>query len=392
MGIPGFTKLFPAKKEIKLKDLKGRHIAIDAMSEIYRGSLGARRTNTLTDSRGRSTMHINTLLLGVIFKLKSFGIHQYWIFDNKYIKGVHNNPLKELELKKRAKKRYSENNKVENLKKKLAELEKDELFSSSEDEAIIESNREEILKCKKNIEKHKKRCFKIQEYHITDIQFILNCLNIPWVTAPYRINNAHADPYEAEQLAAMLTNDNIYGINSRIDYVLSPDADTLLFGSRKVIKRRKEKGKKNKLYVCDLEETLTENKISLKDLIKIGLILGTDFAPKTGGVGIKSIFKKLPKSKLKNKKFLETLTKEELENIKELRIFETVRLNERQKKAFNEIFTKKMTKEEITSMKWHNLNKVPFRDISGRKKLLDWLELVKGFKRLRIKKLLMKCI
>lgn len=406
MGISSFVKLFPSNKEIKLKDLKGKRIVIDAMSEIYRCSLGISKMNQLTDSDGNSTIHINGILLGVILKLKSFGIEQYWVFDNKFIKNKNQqDPLKSVALKQREKKRREEKQKLKKLREEVELLEKDELFSSSEDESDSVSKKtqgknksykkklskhEKILKCKKDIERREKRCFKIQEYHIKDVQFMLDCFNITWCVAPYRLNNEYKDPYESEHVCAMLTQENKYGLDVLMDYVLSPDADTLLFGAKKTIKRQREKGKKNKFYEYDLGKILNENNLTQDDLIKIGLILGSDFAMKTKGIGIKSIFKKIPKTKLKNKEFLETLTEEQKDNINDLKMYEIIKLSKEQQIAFDEIFTKTMTPEEIDSIEWKNLDEEPFNSAEGVQNLLDWLELVKGFNRKRIIKSISK--
>ncbi len=392
MGIQGFTKLFPAEREIKLRSLRGKHVAIDAMAEIHRCSLGCATTHTLTDANGRPTIHISSLLLGVIFKLQSYGIHQYWVFDRKFDDTCTIEPLKELELKKRSEARTKAKKKINDLKSELLHIEQNKLFSSDDEDD--QSTQIKMESHRRSIEKYEKRCFRVQSYHIQDVQFMLDCLNIPWVVAPFRLNGNHSDPYEAEQFAAMLTNETRYGIDHLIDYVMSPDADAIMFGSKRIIKRVRQKGKANKFVEYDLDNLLSDNGIDLDDLIKIGLILGTDFAEKTPGIGAKSIFKKIPKTKLKNKKYMDDLRRDfpGIRDIENAPLFRVTCLSDRQRKARDEIFKKEMTDAEIDSIVWHNADSVPFEDEGGRDRLLDWLSSVKGFNRARIERLLNKVL
>mgnify|MGYP001004839647 CR=1 FL=1 len=94
------------------KDFKNKNVAIDASVEIYRAALGMQKLDTLTDSYGNPTGHINVILLNIL-KLKANNANQYWIFDyndseNKD-KDICHNPLKQLELQKRKEKRMGIN-------------------------------------------------------------------------------------------------------------------------------------------------------------------------------------------------------------------------------------------------------------------------------------------
>lgn len=157
------------------------------------------------------------------------------------------------------------------------------LFSSdSEDEAGPSTKKtkpptkEEI---QEKISKQEKIAFTMQDFYRTDLVFMLDMLEIPWVECPAG--------YEAEQVCAMATYDeSIFGI--KMDYVFTPDVDALLFGAKKLIKRDT---RKKKLFEYDLDNLLEQNEITQQDLIKIGLILGTDFADKTPKIGPKSVLK-----------------------------------------------------------------------------------------------------
>lgn len=147
MGVKQFFNLFDKSivNEIKIKELNGKTIAIDCMTEIYRCSLGFKGQSSqslLTDSNGKSTMHINTIFMTAL-KFKKAGVTQIYVFDST----VHVKE-KEAELKKRSDYR----------------------------------------------EKH--NLFSVTSEMIKDIQKLLTLLGISWVITP--------DGYDAEHLCAKL--------------------------------------------------------------------------------------------------------------------------------------------------------------------------------------------
>jgi len=204
----------------------------------------------------------------------------------------------------------------------------------------------------KEIEKQEKRAFYLDQFYTDDVIFMLNMLDIPWLMCP--------PGFEAEQICAISTyNPDILGIT--MDYVLTPDADALLFGAEKVIKRDI---RKKKLFEYELNKLLIDNSISQQELIKIGLILGTDLAPKTKGIGIKTVLKK----------------------------HKTVELSPEQLEA-KKIFEKELTPYEINNLiinNFENSKNNSFIDQKKYEELLDWLELVKCYNRKRIDKIFMK--
>ncbi len=344
MGIPKFSEVFPPVKEVKFSNIRGAAVAIDANPKIY-ASLLAMKDN-LTDENGRTTSHIVSIL-NQILKMETEGqLRQYWIFDNRYERGCVN--FKKNELERRAKNRETASKALLAEQKKLNEY----LISvecndgESPDSAVIHDHKEKI-------EKYNKRAFRLQSYHLTDIQYILDCLAIPWTIAPYRIvDGQKGDPYESEQIAAMLTySDDL----PRVDYVISPDADALLFGARKVIRQMRDK----KYMLFDLDQILESKELSFEQFVDVGLMMGTDFAKKTAGIGPKTILKVR----------------------KGRRVFETVELTDEQLIAKREVFTKKITAEETTTMQWHNLGAA--RTNEKIDELIEWL-VTKGFNRGRI--------
>mgnify|MGYP001040995731 FL=1 len=92
MGVKDFFKLF-AGTQIKLNQLKGKVVAIDAMTEIYRSLHGI---NThLTGPNGEITTHINLITM-TISKFKKAGVSQIYVFDSAMPP-----PLKKAELERR---------------------------------------------------------------------------------------------------------------------------------------------------------------------------------------------------------------------------------------------------------------------------------------------------
>lgn len=347
MGIQNFTKVFAPKKEIKYKELTGKHIAIDASVEVYRAALGMSVSNGLTDANGNPTSHINTILLGVILKLKSFGVNQYWVFDYSDAENTtYHNPLKKMELEKRIAQKKRAKDRLDQLKSELDQI---EIFSSDEDEdetITDKKNKQDIINKKKKIETQEKAAFTMQKFYMDDVIFMLDCLEVPWIQSP--------PGFDAEQLCAISTNDDrIFG--TKMDYVLTPDVDALLFGANKIIKRDT---RKKKLYEYDLRELLSVNDISLNDLIKIGLILGSDFADKTPGIGPKTVMKK----------------------------YQTIVLSEAQTKAMNEKFTRTITNNEVKSIQVNNNTHTSFTNKIKYDLMLDWLVYEKSYNRDRIDK------
>lgn len=329
MGVKNFSKVFEPR-EIKYKDLKDQVIAVDASVEIYRTALGIDLNKSLKDAYGMPTLHINALLLGVILKLKACGAKQYWVFDYEQTTGEEfHNPLKMLELKKRAERKKKAQEKLDKLKEKI----EDELFSS--DDEIDDE-----------ISKQQRAAFSLERFYREDTIFMLDMLEVPWVVCP--------PGFDAEQLCAAATHmDTIFG--EKVNYVLTPDVDALLFGACAIIKRDT---RKKKLFEYNLNEILETHDLTLDELRKVGLILGTDFAEKTPRIGPKTVLKK----------------------------FRDVELTSNQEKALKNNFQRELTSEEINSLKIHNKNKVSFTDKKKYEQLLEWLQLVKSFNRERINK------
>jgi 5'-3' exonuclease len=125
-----------------------------------------------------------------------------------------------------------------------------------------------------------KRAFSVNDNIVKEVKFMLTNLGVLCIESPNGIESEH---YAAELVK-----------NGVGQFVLSSDADALLFGAARTIK--KEKGGKLTLY--SLDNILKKHEITLEQLIKAGVALGCDFAPKTPRVGVKTVIKKIKENKI----------------------------------------------------------------------------------------------
>ena len=334
MGIKDFSKTFKYNRIVKWSDLNGKTIAVDAMTEIYRASLGAKSTKLLTDNNGNPTIHISVILSNII-EMQNNNINAIWVFDfdqNSSENKEFHNPSKLVELKARREKREKAHVEIDELEKKEV------LFSDSEEEEDYKNNKQN------KINKLEKRTFRITQEQINEIKLILNILHIKYLESP--------KGFEGEHIAAYLSSNNI------VDGVYSGDTDPIPFGA-KVLYRKNTRDKKIYEYKQEdileqiVESNNTINNPTILDIQKICSILGSDFSKRTKGVGPKTVLKKI----------------------------NTIDLADDQKLAMIE-FSKKPNIEEI---KINNEEKKQFTncDIDS---LLDWLVNEKSFTRQRVQK------
>lgn len=371
MGIQFFSKVFRPYNTIKLKELSGRTIAIDAMTEIYRAVLGSKSVGMLTDKNGNNTMHINVIMANII-EMQKLGIKTIWVFDhvNSTEEKQHHNPDKANELLKRRQRKDEAKEQLKELQ--LKEQLKDKKYkntNTSTEEILLDddlpnfsnisnipsptTDKKEIYlldeedKPKSTKEKKdqlEKQIFTVDKALIDDVKFILNCFSIKYIESPAG--------FEAEQIASHLT------IKGECDGVYSGDTDPIAFGA----KFHFRKSTKDKVLYCYSQEDIlsqiskeTKSSSSLNDIQKICVILGCDFAKKTPKIGPKTVIAK----------------------------YKNVSLTDEQKKAMV-VFNKDMPSVDII-----NKDKVAFEDNTA-DKLYSWLTEDKSFNPLRIKKWLDK--
>jgi len=244
MGIKNFFQVFGSSAIKRTnKDFKEKRIGVDVSYDIYRASLGMKSVDGLTDSEGNPTLLLYVLLCNVAeYKKKCSGV--CYIFDH---------PSPNLLKLKENKKRSAAKKKASN-----------ELKNTSDNDRKL------------SLEKRK---FGITENMINDVKKFLSLLGIPWMVSP--------EGYEAEHLGARLMNDNI------IDMLVTSDSDTIMFGGDSMIRKARKKGSRKGTYEeYRLDDILDEYKLTKEQLVHLGVVLGCDFAQKTRGIGVKTIFKR----------------------------------------------------------------------------------------------------
>jgi flap endonuclease-1 len=248
-----FRDILP-KTVVRLEDLSGKSIAIDAYNALYQFLAIIRQPDgtPLKDSSGRITSHLSGLLYRTS-NLVELGIKPIYVFD-----GVPP-ALKEVEIKRRMK---------------------------AKEEALIKY--EQALKEGKIEEArmYAQATSSLKDYMAEDSKRLLNLMGIPWVQAPS----------EGEAQAAHIVK------RGDADYCASQDYDSLLFGAPRLVRnvtisgRRKLPGKNVYIEVepevIELEQVLKECGITHEQLIDVGILVGTDFNPEgIKGLGPKTALK-----------------------------------------------------------------------------------------------------
>jgi flap endonuclease-1 len=242
------------KVTVRLEDLSGKSIAIDAYNALYQFLAIIRQPDgtPLKDSSGRITSHLSGLLYRTS-NLVELGIKPIYIFDGTPP------ALKEVEIKRRMR---------------------------AKEEALIKY--EQALKEGKIEEArmYAQATSRLKDYMAEDSKRLLDLMGIPWIQAPS----------EGEAQAAHVVK------RGDADYCASQDYDSLLFGAPRLVRnvtisgRRKLPSKNVYIEVTpeivELEKVLKECEITYEQLVDIGILIGTDFNPEgVKGLGPKTALK-----------------------------------------------------------------------------------------------------
>lgn len=232
------------KKEISFEDLKGKKIAIDALNIIFQflASVRQRDGSLLTDSKGNVTSHLVGLFTRTS-KLLQYGIKPAFVFDGEPPE------LKRKEIKRRAE------------LKKEAELRYREAVEKEDIEAM---------------RKYSMRTVTVNDRIINESKRLIEAMGLPVVQAPS----------EGEaQAAHIVKKGDAYAM-------VSQDYDSLLFGVKRLIQnltvseRKKLPGRyvyeKTTPVLIELDKNLRALEIDQKQLIALGMLVGTDYNP--GGI------------------------------------------------------------------------------------------------------------
>ncbi len=250
------------KKNIELIDLSGKKIAIDAFNTLFQflSIIRDRMTGEpLRDSKGRITSHLSGLFYRTVNWLE-VGIKPVFVFDGEPPEFKKKTIEAREEAKKEAKKKWEE-------AKKRGE------------KAIT----------------YAQAAAQLSDEMVEDSKKLLDYMGIPWVQAKS----------EGEAQCAYMCK------KGDVDIAGSQDFDALLFGSPRLVRNlsitgrrklpRKEAYIEIKPEIIELKEVLSSLEINQKQLIIIGILVGTDYAPGVKGVGPKTALKLVKKFKTLDK-------------------------------------------------------------------------------------------
>ena len=242
------------KTPVKLEDLGGKSIAIDAYNALYQFLAIIRQPDgtPLKDSAGRVTSHLSGLLYRTS-NLVEMGIKPIYVFDGMPP------ALKEVEIRRRAR-----------VKEEAAVRYERALKEGKIEEARVYAQATSRLK----------------DYMAEDSKKLLGLMGVPWVQAPS----------EGEAQAAHLAK------RGHADYCASQDYDSLLFGAPELIRNvtisgRRRLPSKNVFVevvpeIVELDQVLKECGITYEQLVDVGILIGTDFNPDgIEGLGPKTALK-----------------------------------------------------------------------------------------------------
>lgn len=242
------------KKTIKLEELSGKSLAIDAYNALYQFLAIIRQPDgtPLKDNSGRVTSHLSGLLYRTS-NLLELSIKPIYVFDGAPP------ALKEVEIKRRMK-----------VKEEALVRYERALKEGKVQEARVYAQATSHLK----------------DYMTEDSKKLLDLMGVPWIQAPS----------EGEAQAAHLAK------RGHADYCASQDYDSLLFGAPKFVRnitisgRRKLPSKNMYIEVIpevvELDQVLKECGITYEQLIDVGVLIGTDFNPDgIRGLGPKTALK-----------------------------------------------------------------------------------------------------
>jgi len=246
-----FKDLVP-KTPVKLEDLGGKVIAIDAYNAIYQFLSIIRQPDgtPLKDSTGKVTSHLSGLFYRTS-NLVEMGIKPIYVFD-----GIPPT-LKAAEIERRHQVKV---------------------------EAAVHYEKAAARGDKAKMRMFAQATSSMKDYMQEDSRRLLELMGLPWINAPS----------EGEAQAAHMTR------KGEADYCASQDYDSLLFGAPKMLRNITISGrrKRGNVYievvpeVMELSKTLSATGLTYEQLIDVGILIGTDFNPDgIKGLGPKTALK-----------------------------------------------------------------------------------------------------
>ena len=241
MGVQ-ISEIIP-RKEISLKDLNGKVIAIDAYNALYQFLTTIRQIDgtPLMDSSGNITSHLSGLFYRNINLLQE-GIKPVYVFDGEIPKLKQQEIERRRELKKQAEAKFQEAKELEDVE---------------------------------GMRKYSGRFVKITDEIIEQSIELLQAMGLPVIQAPS----------EGEAEAAVLAR------NSKVWASASQDYDSLLYATPYLVRNLNSSRKKKnqagiyeevKIELIEFGQVLNQLEIDRDQLICLAILVGTDYNP--GGV------------------------------------------------------------------------------------------------------------
>ncbi len=246
-----FKDLIP-KTPVKLEDLCGKIIAIDAYNTIYQFLSIIRQPDgtPLKNSKDEITSHLSGLFYRTS-NLVEMGIKPIYVFD-----GV-SPVLKSAEIERRRQIKV---------------------------EAVASYAKAQASGDKEKMRQYASIATTMKPYMVPESKKVLDLMGLPWIQAPS----------EGEAQAAYMNK------KGDADYCASQDYDSLLFGAPKLLRNvtisgRRRRGKAFVEIVpeiVELRKALSECNVTYEQLIDVGILIGTDFNPNgIEGIGPKTALK-----------------------------------------------------------------------------------------------------
>lgn len=225
--------------EIKLNELKGKTVALDAANTIYQFLSSIRQVDgtPLMDHDGNITSHFS----GILYRTSSLvdkGIKPIYVFDGKPHILKKDTQAARREIRDEAEIRW-----------------KDAL-----EEGRIEDARKFAV-----------RSSRMSTGIIEGSKTLLELMGIPYIQA---ISEGEA------QASYMVEKEDAW-------CVASQDYDCILFGAPRMLKNIAVRGPRSRLEIIYLNEVLEQNGLTREQLVDVAILVGTDFNTGIKGIGAK---------------------------------------------------------------------------------------------------------
>ena len=231
-----------------LYKLSGKKVAVDASLIIYQQLLNTPHGRFFTNKEGKITNHITGLFYKIMNYI-SLNIELIFIFDGKPPDNKYKTIQKRKEKSEKAKNELNNNN-------NLNEEEKNKL---------------------------KKESIRLTKNMINDVKYLLNLLGISYIDADG----------EGEAVASELCRINY------VDYVLSEDMDSLVYGCPKLIRNCIDKKLKRKdiISIFDYHQILKDLNLNNDQFMDFCILCGCDYCNSVPKIGNITAFKLIQKYK-----------------------------------------------------------------------------------------------